>query len=371
MLKKTKKLLTKPNIFFRDYLLKKFPIKNIEQPFVESEEPLVVNLSRRLETIIEKNLVEQTNVDVVFTWVDGNDSFWKDKFSLYSGVSINAPALFAADQARFEDHNEIYFSVQSVLKFLPWVRKIFIVTDGQIPSWYNSSYPYKDKVVLVDHQDIIPTQYLPTFNSHVIEAFLYKIPDLNENFIYFNDDVFVARELNKSHFFQPNGLASLFLTDKSLKQMRARGKLTATLEASYNSLQLLQGDYEISIDSPTVHTYFPLKKSMYELAWQKYGDEIRKFLPAKIRSKQDLNMATFLVPWLMYLEGKASIGFDACYYFNIRSNHSLFIYQKLLNGKRTGILPHSFCANDFHSKEEIPNYRENLLAMLKKFYHKD
>ena len=72
------------------------------------------------------------------------------------------------------------------------------------------------KVQHIDHSEIISSKYLPTFNSHVIEAHLHNIPNLAENFIYFNDDVFVARELPPGHFFKGNGLASIFISRKSL-----------------------------------------------------------------------------------------------------------------------------------------------------------
>lgn len=52
----------------------------------------------------------------------------------------------------------------------------------------------------MDHREIIDHDYLPTFNSHVIEANLHKIPNLSEHFIYFNDDVFVAKPLQKAIF---------------------------------------------------------------------------------------------------------------------------------------------------------------------------
>ena len=52
----------------------------------------------------------------------------------------------------------------------------------------------------MDHREIIEQEYLPTFNSHVIEANLHKIPNLSEHFIYFNDDVFVAKLYRRAIF---------------------------------------------------------------------------------------------------------------------------------------------------------------------------
>lgn len=239
------------------------------------------------------------------------------------------------------------------------------MTDGQRPSWDIVS----EKIIFVSHAQIINKSYLPTFNSHVIEAHLHKIPGLSEDFIYFNDDVFVARPLPKSHFFKDNGLASLFVAKKSLKKLLANGIKTVTLSASITSNKLLQRYDDINIDHPLVHTYIPLKKSMYEYAWLKYEKEINSFLVNKFRSHNDLNMASFLVPWLMYIRGQSVISREICYYFNIRSNNALLQYKNLIKKKELSISPHSFCANDFHSSGVgLNNYKEELSQFLNSYF---
>ena len=188
---------------------------------------------------------------------------------------------------------------------MPWVRNIFIVTADQKPKWLDENS--HSKIKLINHSQIIDAKYLPTFNSHVIEANLYKIPDLSEHFIYFNDDVFVARPLMPNHFFENNGLASLFVANKSLQKMYQRGLITPTLTASEHALMLLKKYYpKINIDTPLVHTYIPLRKTSFEKAWLLFEDEINSFLNNKVRHNSELNMASFLVPWLMYLDGYAT-----------------------------------------------------------------
>jgi hypothetical protein len=54
---------------------------------------------------------------------------------------------------------------------------------------------FKKRVVFADHRSIIHSRYLPTFNSHAIEGHLYRVPDLSERFIYFNDDMFLGRDV--------------------------------------------------------------------------------------------------------------------------------------------------------------------------------
>lgn len=365
-IKKVKKFFRQPNIFLRDYLNKKYPLRHIEQPYLEDEEILAIELDKKLAHLTS-HVLPDFPIDVVFTWVDGSDVKWQQKYQqAIQTQSSEKMGLYANDMARFSNHNELYYSVRAVQKFMPWVRHIFIVTDEQIPAWLDLNK--QTQIKIIDHKQIIDEQYLPTFNSHVIEAHLHNIPELSEHFIYFNDDVFVARYLTSEHFFQRNGLASIFIADKSIKIMQMKGVLTPTLFATKNSMALLAKDYFCQLDRPIVHTYSALNKTVYQLAWQKYESEIRAFLNNKVRGYNDLNFSNFFIPWLMYLEGKSYPQKEVCYYFNIRSAHAQHIYKKLLERKQKGQMPHSFCANDFNSLNNLPDYQSKLFHFLETYY---
>lgn len=362
--RKTKKLIKNPAVFFRDYFNKHYPPTYTEL-HLNAEQELAVLLAEQDNKIQAKH---QQPVDVVYTWVDNHDKAWQDKCHFYKqqyeqdGTVVGR---FATDVARFENHDELYYSVCSVKKHLPWIRNIYIVTDNQTPAWLSQF----ENVFVVFHSQIIDEAYLPTFNSHVIEAHLHKIPNLAENFLYFNDDVFVAKPLSYSHFFESNGLASLFVSAKQLEELARRGLNTATLHACFNAKKLLEKHYDICITHTLVHTYFPLKKSMYEKAWQLFYDDITAFLSNKFRTNQDLNLATFVVPYLMYCNQLATEKAEVCYYFNIRSNNAPFYYHMLLNKKHNQeMLPHSFCANDFNAESQLEDYHKQLSDFLKAFY---
>lgn len=361
--RKFKKLKNNPGVFFRDYFNKRYPVINTELGVDEAVETAFVEYSN-INTV---NMPDDMSIDVVFTWVDNTDKKWQKKFEKYKTNSRLAKVgQYATDNARFDNHNELYYSVKAVKKYLPWVRNIYIITDNQTPSWLSKVRG----VTIVDHTDIIDNQYLPTFNSHVIEAFLYRIPDLSENFIYFNDDVFVAKELPQEHFFSANNISSLFVSTKNLYEMQKKGVETPTLKASLRSIELLKKHYSYDIKNPLIHTYFPLKKSSYEKAWQLFEKEIKNFLPNQFRGNNDLNMASFLVPWLTYCEARAIEKVDICYYFNIRSRHAITRYEKLLKLKKYNVSPHSFCANDFKTDgmNKLTDYHERLISMLETYY---
>lgn len=363
-MRKIKKLFRNPGVFFRDYFNKRYPVIRNEIQCPEYEEDVLI----RHDTDLERAIVTTDPIDVVYTWVNSDDPVWKEKCGHYRRLytqSHSEIGRHAMDVARFDDHNEIYYSIKSVIEFLPWVRTIFVVTDQQIPDVLSLS----SKIKIIDHREIIDQQYLPTFNSHVIEAHIHNIPELSENFIYFNDDVFVARPLLASHFFNSNGIASLFISGKSLAAMEEKGINTPTLSASLSSGSILKRDYNINVDRSLVHTYVPLRKSMFRFAWTSYENEIRLFLKNKFRTNNDLNLATFFVPWLMYLRGKAVPRRDICYYFNIRSFSAVGHYRALHFAKVCNIPPHSFCANDFNTeRKSTDNYKEHLLSALSSYF---
>lgn len=140
------------------------------------------------------------DIDFVITWVDMNDPKWQAKFSRFSTDKNNTKN--GVSKARFRDNGFLKYWFRGVEQFAPWVRKIHFVTDHQKPEWLDENNP---KIHLVNHEDFIPSQFLPTYNSVVIERYLHKIPDLSEHFVYFNDDFYLTSKAGEERFFR-NGL---------------------------------------------------------------------------------------------------------------------------------------------------------------------
>jgi len=112
--------------------------------------------------------------------------------------------------SRFEDNDELRYSLRSVEKHAPWVRHIFIVTNGQIPSWLNLD---DERVTVVSHSDIfVNKSHLPTFSSPAIESHLHRIPGLSKWFIYMNDDVLFGRDVWPDDFVTASGAQKVYLT---------------------------------------------------------------------------------------------------------------------------------------------------------------
>ena len=136
-------------------------------------------------------------IDFIMPWVDGNDIEWKKEKAKYndkvSKVNIDASV------ARYRDWDNLHYWFRGVEKDTPWVNKIHFVTYGHLPKWLNTAHP---KLHIVNHADFIPEKYLPVFSARPIELNLHRIPDLSNQFVYFNDDCFIVNRLDQEKFFK-------------------------------------------------------------------------------------------------------------------------------------------------------------------------
>ncbi len=140
------------------------------------------------------------DVDIVYTWVDGLAPEMVNKRNDFARKTGNTE--YIKQVCRYKDNQELKYSLRSIEKNIPWVRKIFIITDEQIPSWLDTG---NERVRIVDLTEIFPDGALPCFNSNAIEHCIYRIDGLAEHFIYSCDDMFVARPVDKSFFFNEKG----------------------------------------------------------------------------------------------------------------------------------------------------------------------
>jgi hypothetical protein len=147
------------------------------------------------------------NTDIVITWVDGADPALKSKRDRYLGDALSPLHDNGINPHRWLCSDELNYCLRSIANNAPDVRRIWIVTDGQIPIFSGLTPEFSTKISTIDHHEIF-TDYeeaLPTFNSLSIETFLWRIPGLSEHFVYFNDDVFLTSPVNFSDFFTATG----------------------------------------------------------------------------------------------------------------------------------------------------------------------
>lgn len=247
-------------------------------------------------------------IDVVYTWVDGSDPKWlekKDEVLKEYKIPLTNNGIV---KGRFENHDELLYSLRSLDLYLPWARKIFIVTDNQTPDWLSTANP---KIEIIDHTDIFPEFVkTPVFNSTLIEFFLHRIPDLSEKFIYFNDDFMINKPLNREDFFSVDGRCIRYITkpfvfDNKIDLSVTKEQLTdkqivqrisdffqsreLDLHSHQNSIYLFKMQYPAFNEFFWLkHVPYALKKSHLRKTYRAYKSFVELMSSNQFRAKTDL-----------------------------------------------------------------------------------
>lgn len=154
------------------------------------------------------------DIDFVVLWVDGNDPVWRVEKNKYLD-ELGYPT--DNRNARFRDWNNMMYWFRAVENFAPWVRKVHFVTCGHLPAWININCP---KLNIIKHEEFIPHKYLPCFNSSALEIHFHRIRDLAEQFVYFNDDMFLINDVMPEDFFKKGLPVTFGCFGKEISQKR-------------------------------------------------------------------------------------------------------------------------------------------------------
>lgn len=266
-------------------------------------------------------------MDIVITFVDGNDPLWQQDYAQTVGPSVIAK--------RYRDWGLLKYLFRGIEKHLPFIRQVHLVVsrESQVPAWIN---PQNVHVVL--HRDIIPQQFLPVFNASSIEMFLHRIPGLDEEFLYFNDDCFPVKDCRPEDFFEGNriilGFTKHFFTGSPFKELckmsDSLAKKAAGVEASR------------SYHRPQ-HICTPLFKSECDKVYEKMHDEVFESI-TPLREKKNYNQYIFS-DYLFYT-GRATGKKIVKKHFSLRTNSAEKI-AKWLKDPQAGLV----CINDVTMSE--------------------
>ncbi len=284
------------------------------------------------------------DIDLVYLWADGSDAEWMAKKNRFLGKDAGTNTE-ATSIARNADNDELRYSLRSVEKYAYWIRKIFIVTDEQIPEWLNLQ---NEKVKIVDIREILPAAALPCYNSVIIEHFLYKIPGLSEHFLYANDDMFINAPVHVDTFFNQKGFPIIRLQrvfcGKFINKLRLSMKIHTNIyrKTMHNAALLIDkkfGKYYSGIPHHNIDAF--LKSDYRKVVEQDFSQEIMSTIHHHIRSENDIQRIIYLYYLLANKKGQVR-------YVNRYESSRIRIfvsdYSKFLN-KYQSLL---FCLNDSH-----------------------
>jgi len=304
-----------------------------------------------------ETLVQDLNfpIDLVFTWVDGNDAAWRE---LRAGYDTTHVHVEASSSARFIDRDEIRYALRSVAFNAPWVNHIYIVTEGHAPAWLDRT---SDKVTVVTHREIFSDEsVLPTFNSHAIEANIHRIPGLSEHFIYLNDDMFFGRPVRPELFFTSNGISKYFPSPSRVPFWEGRPEDTPVDRAVKNGRELLRERFGAAQSHVMEHAPYALRKSVLEQMERDFAAAFNLTSGNRFRDEADINIPSHLAHHYAHCVGKAIDGQLAFSYIGLSVADVQRRLARLLERRDRD----AFCLNDtFTLEDEL----EDQLPMVRGF----
>ena len=178
---------------------------NIRCKNITFEEATIFNLIKiyeeLIENILDNELVQKEPIDVLIKYIDLRDPLLERK-----GIH---------QIKKDYDNEELRYCIRSIVKNIPWIRKIFILMPNKKVRFLKDYDFIKNKIIYVDDKDILG------FDSSNSLAFQFRFWRLKEfgisnNFISLDDDYFIGHILNKSDFFYVlNGkVTPLIITSK-------------------------------------------------------------------------------------------------------------------------------------------------------------
>ena len=233
---------------------------------------------------------KELEVDIVYTWVDGNDPAWQKRHAAFTGIK---PVGADVDcKGRYADNDELKFSLRSVEKYAPWIRRVFIITDSQVPAWLDTSNP---RIKIVDHRDILPPEAIPCFNSQVLEHCMFRIPGLSEHFIYSNDDMFFNRKVEPTTFFNQDGHPIVRFYRAPLRRFSFWAKtniikkpLSLYNQALLNATRIVKEKYGMTFLYKSHHNIDSYLKSDSLAIIEEFIEQITPTLANHLRAENDI-----------------------------------------------------------------------------------
>lgn len=263
-------------------------------------------------------------IDFVVAWVDGSDPEWQKKKEKYiEDCQKKNPDV--GGEKRFKDTGFFKYWFRAVEKYAPWVNKIYLLTDGQVPKFLNVNHP---KLVLINHRDIIEEKYLPTFNSSAICLSVGKIPGLSNNFVFFNDDMFLINRTKENDFFKNNlprdmAVQGVLAPSNSDMFWKTRTKLVTVINNKFDKHKIIKkhpfkwfnfhyslkfnirnyvlNKYDFFTDFYNPHVPHSYNKQYFDRVWNENKKDIEKTLKSRFR-KAD-NITEWLVRYYQLVEG--------------------------------------------------------------------
>lgn len=243
--------------------------------------------------MIHSDFKPSTPIDYVIPFVDCSDENWLVEYKKY----VSGPVCWSSNATRFRDWETLRYQLRSIERYMPWIRNIYIVmsiSETQIPKWLNTE---NERVHIVWDWEIVPREYLPVFNSNVIDLYIPRIEGLSEHYLYACDDYIVMREQKPEDFFTKDGVRLVVSQYKFVDCDYSRTVM--------NSARLICPQYTSTKDGYHFvpycnHAIVSHLKSENQKVLEKYQKEIENSLS---RFRESKNLTWLIYPLNLMMKG--------------------------------------------------------------------
>lgn len=298
---------------------------------------------------------KELKIDLVYLWVNGNDEQWqKEKLNWQKKMGIETGD--EVNPCRFIDNEELRYSLRSIERNAPWINKIFIVTNGQVPSWLDTSHP---KIKIITHDQIMPKDVLPTFNSNAISTSIINIPGLSEHFLYSNDDCFISKPVKPSFFFNEKGIPIIRLIKHHWSEEQINSRIYEN-NVVY-SANLIAEKYGKYMAFTSIHNIMPFRKSNIRKCIAEFKEEFDNTMHCRFRAKNHLMFTIVHFYSIVNNLGilKLTKGNDVATVVNISTYNNMLSKVKKDN-------PYLFCLND--NENVLDDNRQRVKGFLSELF---
>uniref|UniRef100_K3X248 Stealth protein CR2 conserved region 2 domain-containing protein n=1 Tax=Globisporangium ultimum (strain ATCC 200006 / CBS 805.95 / DAOM BR144) TaxID=431595 RepID=K3X248_GLOUD len=248
-----------------------------------------------------KNFEELKRMSIVYTWVNGSQPCYREMRQAAGGKH-------AVGGSRDREIGELKHSIRSFKKFVPWhTGQIYIVSPGHIPNWVDLNNP---RIKVINQDDLFPEYakgFLPTFNTHVIEQFLYLIPGLSDIYMQINDDYVFTKELAPHDIFTCDGGIKLLHEAGLISHTPPTPKKGIWISSVLNTQQEMDLRWGKQDRYFIKHAPFVYSRKAFERVHQIFDRPLYVTLKSKFRGKPDMNMP-LLHHYYMVSQGSQELG---------------------------------------------------------------
>ncbi|KAJ6255560.1 hypothetical protein M0813_11436 [Anaeramoeba flamelloides] len=293
-------------------------------------------------------------IDAVIMWVNGSDPIFQqekeNEYFQYDGCEKNCRYPIESklswccptrnkkeNTIRFTEHDELKYLIRSIEQFAPWIRKIFLVTNNQIPNWLDLS---NERIEIVVPSDFVKyPESLPTFSSPALESQLHLIKGLSRLFLYFNDDFFITKPIWPSDFITRDNEYKLRtawnipLSDFKLYHFKPLQKtLSEPADIYGESLKYTDTIFDLTFGNTfknaAPHVPMLIDREIMERIWKEWPNEIEQTARSKFRLGSQMHYQT---TFLNYVQN-SWIDLNFCNFFYLyfdKNDDKHFNYEEI------------------------------------------